>query len=196
MVRPELLSPTVALLHSWAQMEARQGRWAQARSLLLQALHLQPCNVMLLQSVAMLEGKVHNWGAAREFFLRATQASPRDPVPWQAWAVMEGQRGHLSRMRSLFQQALQLDPSNVPSMQAWAVLEAKHLSSPGRASGKRGLEEEEEEEGGGEEEAQLEECYHTEQRCRTLFQQCAKLAPDNVQVWQVRLRQLTVILVA
>jgi tetratricopeptide (TPR) repeat protein len=105
---------TLAFTNLWqaAEKEARLGNLEDARSILYQAMELQPNNPTLLYQLGLLEEKMQHYEEAADNWLTVIHLDPSHMAAYVALGEMSLKESKIDDALNYFEQAHQLDPNN------------------------------------------------------------------------------------
>lgn len=103
---------TFARLWQEAEKEAQLGNMENARTLLYQALELQPDNVEVLYQLGQLEKKMNHYEEAADNFLTAIHLDPFKTDIYIGLGIVSIKQNRLDDALNYFEQAHKLDPNN------------------------------------------------------------------------------------
>ena len=109
-VRPA--KPDANYLHLLARVREAEGRKAEARQLLSEALQMEPKSFDILFDSARFAAQENRWRDSAELLKRADAAKPDDPAVLMKLAVEYSQIGELESARLASQRLYDLEPEN------------------------------------------------------------------------------------
>jgi tetratricopeptide (TPR) repeat protein len=109
-IRPAM--PGAAYVHVLARVREAEGRRAEARQLLAQALRMQPKSFDILFDSARFAAEENRWKDSVELLKRADAVKPNDPAVLMKLAVEYTQIGELERARVASKRLYDLEPEN------------------------------------------------------------------------------------
>jgi tetratricopeptide (TPR) repeat protein len=109
-IRPA--KPDPAYMHVLARVREAEGRKAEARQLLAEALRVQPKSFDILFDSARFAAEENHWKDSVELLKRANAVKPDDPAVLMKLAVEYMQMGEIERARLASQRLYDLEPEN------------------------------------------------------------------------------------
>jgi tetratricopeptide (TPR) repeat protein len=109
-IRP--VKPDAGYVHVLARLREAEGRRAEARQLLSQALRMQPKSFDILFDSSRFAAEENRWKDSVELLKRADEAKPDDPAVLMKLAVEYMQIGELERARVASKRLYDLEPQN------------------------------------------------------------------------------------
>ncbi len=109
-IRP--VKPDAGYMHMLARVREAEGRKAEARQLLAEALNIQPKSFDILFDSARLAAEENRWKDSVDLLKRADAAKPDDPAVLMKLAVENAQIGELENARLASQRLYDLEPEN------------------------------------------------------------------------------------
>lgn len=111
--------PDGAYLHVLARVRESEGRRAEARQLLAEALRLQPKSFDILLDSGRFAAQENRWKDSVELLRRADAVKPDDPAVLMKLAVEYAQIGELELARLASKRLYELEPENPDAQYAY-----------------------------------------------------------------------------
>ena len=116
-IRP--VKPSAGYVHVLARVREVEGRKAEARQLLAEALRMQPKSFDILFDSARCAAEQNRWKDSVELLRRADAVKPDDPAVLMKLAVEYMQIGELERARVASKRLYDLEPENPDAQYAY-----------------------------------------------------------------------------
>jgi len=113
------VKPDAAYLHVLARVREAEGRRAEARQLLAEALRLQPKSFDILLDSGRFAAQENRWKDSVELLRRADAVKPDDPAVLMKLAVEYAQIGELELARVASKRLYDLEPENPDAQYAY-----------------------------------------------------------------------------
>ena len=120
-----LIPPEANRLLERADAEYRKGNLANARAVLLEALHHVPNSPKILATLGAISFSLNEFAAAKEHFSKAAALAPNDPGVRVQLALAQLELNQIDDFEATLRRALELDPNHRDALKLLADLNLK-----------------------------------------------------------------------